>query len=81
MAGLYDGGPFLPGLKPRGHEDVLGLTAGELLAGLPRPASFKLAEARAEERRLDDEERFEATETDHEVVRAYLHRHGHRSER
>ncbi len=73
------GGPlredqFIPGLKPRGHEDVLGWTPAELLASLPAPA------AGAWLRPDDDEGPLEWAESDHTTAREYLRRHGHRSE-
>ena len=61
--GALDG--FFPGLKPRGHEDVLGLTARDLLAALPRRV-----ERRVERVLVDDHEL--PVEEDTEIVRAYL---------
>ncbi len=71
-----DRGAFIPGLKPRGHEDVLYVTARELLATLPTTP-----QTAAEPRRPDFDQDLPEAPTDHEVVRAFLHRHGHRSER
>ncbi len=75
-----DRGAFIPGLKPRGHEDVLYATTGELLASLPEPAAAPVA-APAERQLGYDQGLAETTETDQQAVRAFLHRHGHRSER
>lgn len=69
---------YTPGLKPRGHEDVLYATPRELLASLPAtPADDPI-----------DDDLLDApwhnpleAESDFEVVRAFLHRHGHRSDR
>ncbi len=66
---------FIPGLRPRGHEDVLYATSRELLASLPRPAEHQL-----DPRWLGDDQEPLATASDQQLVRAFLHRHGHRSE-
>ena len=67
----FDRDGFIPGLKPRGHEDVLGLTVRELVASLPQ-----LAEEATCKRRPDDEEPLEWP-NDLEAVRTFLRRHGH----
>ena len=66
---------FVPALRPRGHEDVLYATTRELLESLPKPAEKKVGR-----RQLGvDEDPLETAESDLELVRAFLHRHGHRS--
>ena len=35
---------FIPGLRPRGHEEVLGIRMAEVLAALPRPGRVELGE-------------------------------------
>ncbi len=65
---------FLPGLKPRGHEDVLYATPRELLASLPAPAE-------ASERGAPDDKGAFESPSDRDEVRTYLRRHGHRRHR
>ncbi len=67
---------FIPGLKPRAHEDVLGWTPAELLASLPAPAATPVAWLRHD----DDEDPLAWAESDQTTAREYLRRHGHRSE-
>ncbi len=74
---ISDRDAFIPGLKPRGHEDVLYATPRELLASLPRPAADPDAEHAHDDLQVDAPE---ATGGDQELIRAFLHRHGHRSE-
>ncbi len=63
---------FIPGLRPRGHEDVLYATTHELLGSLPRPAEGKILP-----RQLGYDQDPLETASDQEVVSAFLHRQGH----
>jgi hypothetical protein len=58
---------FIPGLEPRGHEDVLGLSARDVLARLPRRAGWV-------DERVGYVEETPEVEVDAEVVREYLRR-------
>ncbi len=63
---------FIPGLKPRGHEDVLYATVRELLASLPAPADQPAGPGPG-----DGADLFDAA-GDREEALSYLRRHGHR---
>ena len=69
------GDHFIPGLKPRGHEDGLGLTPAELLASLPEPAAAPAGRSIF----ADDDGPLDVAEGDLEVARDEVRRRGHRS--
>ncbi len=76
-----DRGGFIPGLKPRGHEDVLFATTRELLATLPAHAEDGPADVALDTSACLEPGALEPDDSDRDVVRAFLHRQGHGRQR